>query len=442
MNRKILALAIPNIISNITVPLVGMVDMAIVGHLGVDSLIGAMAIGVAIFNFIYWNFAFLRMGTSGLVAQAYGARDFREVGSVFVRSVSVALAVALLLLIARYGVGHLAFRMMDGTPETMREAAEYFYVRLWAAPATLSLFAFQGWFIGMQNSRFPMYISIIVNLLNVAFGFWFVYGLHWGIAGVAWGTVVAQYGGLATASALWLVYYRRFIGYVDLRTSFNMRPMLRFFRVNRDIFLRTACIVVVYTFFTSASSGMGDVMLAVNALLMQLFTLFSYVMDGLAYAGEALSGRYIGARNREAFTDTVRHLFGWGAVIAVLFTLVYALGGNAFLGLLTDDKEVIAVADTYFYWALAVPAVGIAAFIWDGIFIGATATRGMLLSMAAAAVSFFILYYGLRPVLANHALWLAFLTYLLMRGVVQTGLSREVIRRAFPSKKEPAWREG
>ena len=288
MNRKILALAIPNIISNITVPLVGMVDMAIVGHLGVDSLIGAMAIGVAIFNFIYWNFAFLRMGTSGLVAQAYGARDFREVGSVFVRSVSVALAVALLLLIARYGVGHLAFRMMDGTPETMREAAEYFYVRLWAAPATLSLFAFQGWFIGMQNSRFPMYISIIVNLLNVAFGFWFVYGLHWGIAGVAWGTVVAQYGGLATASALWLVYYRRFIGYVDLRTSFNMRPMLRFFRVNRDIFLRTACIVVVYTFFTSASSGMGDVMLAVNALLMQLFTLFSYMMDGFAFAAESL----------------------------------------------------------------------------------------------------------------------------------------------------------
>ena len=437
MNREILRIALPNIVSNITVPLMGIVSTAIAGHWGADSAatIGALAIGVSLFNFIYWNFAFLRMGTSGLVAQAYGARDFREVGSVFVRSVSVALAVALLLLIARYGVGHLAFRMMDGTPETMREAAEYFYVRLWAAPATLSLFAFQGWVIGLQNSRFPMYISIIVNLLNVAFGFWFVYGLHWRIAGVAWGTVVAQYGGLATASALWLVYYRRFIGYVDLRTSFNMRPMLRFFRVNRDIFLRTACIVVVYTFFTSASSGMGDVMLAVNALLMQLFTLFSYVMDGFAYAGEALSGRYIGAHNREAFTDTVRHLFGWGAVMAVLFTLTYALGGNAFLGLLTDDKEVIAVADTYFYWALAVPAVGIAAFIWDGIFIGATATRGMLLSMTAAAVSFFVLYYGLHPVLANHALWLAFLTYLLMRGAVQTGLSRGVIKKAFPSEK-------
>ena len=168
MNRKILALAIPNIISNITVPLLGMVDMALVGHLGKDSLIGAMAIGVAIFNFIYWNLAFLRMGTSGLVAQAFGARNFREVGSVFVRSVSVALLAALLLLLFRQGVGNLAFRMMEGSTETMRAAAEYFYIRLWAAPATLSLFAFQGWFIGMQNSRFPMYISIVINLLNVA----------------------------------------------------------------------------------------------------------------------------------------------------------------------------------------------------------------------------------------------------------------------------------
>ena len=211
--------------------------------------------------------------------------------------------------------------------------------------------------------------------------------------------------------------------------------MLKFFQVNRDIFLRTLCLVVVTLFFTSAGASQGEIILAVNTLLMQLFTLFSYVMDGFAYAGEALSGRYIGAHNREAFTDTVRHLFGWGAVMAVLFTLTYALGGNAFLGLLTDDKEVIAVADTYFYWALAVPAVGIAAFIWDGIFIGATATRGMLLSMTAAAVSFFVLYYGLHPVLANHALWLAFLTYLLMRGAVQTGLSRGVIKKAFPSEK-------
>ena len=166
--------------------------------------------------------------------------------------------------------------------------------------------------------------------------------------------------------------------------------------------------------------------MAVNTLLMQLFTLFSYVMDGFAYAGEALSGRYIGARNRDAFRSTVRHLFAWGGVMAVLFTLTYAVGGNAFLGLLTNDKEVITAADTYFYWALAIPAAGIAAFIWDGIFIGATATREMLLSMAVAAISFFAVYYGFRPILGNHALWLAFLTYLFMRGVVQTGLSRRI----------------
>ena len=263
------------------------------------------------------------------------------------------------------------------------------------------------------------------------------------VEGVALGTLIAQYAGFLMGLALWVRNYGKLQRYWEIK-NYKLRikgkegtgiwekgAMLRFFQVNRDIFLRTLCLVTVTLFFTSAGASQGEIILAVNTLLMQLFTLFSYVMDGFAYAGEALSGRYIGARNREALTDTVRHLFGWGVAMAVLFTLVYALGGNAFLGLLTDDKEVIAVADTYFYWALAVPAVGIAAFIWDGIFIGATATRGMLLSMAAAAVSFFVLYYGLRPVLANHALWLAFLAYLLMRGAVQTGLSRGMIRKAF-----------
>ena len=209
------------------------------------------------------------------------------------------------------------------------------------------------------------------------------------------------------------------------------KEIIRFFQVNRDIFLRTLCLVAVTLFFTSAGASQGEIILAVNTLLMQLFTLFSYVMDGFAYAGEALSGRYIGARNRKAFTDTVRHLFIWGAGLTVLFTLVYASGGNAFLALLTDDRNVITAADTYFYWALAIPAAGIAAFIWDGIFIGATATRGMLLSMAASAVSFFAVYYGFHTVLGNHALWLAFLVYLSMRGAMQTLLSRKVMEKSF-----------
>lgn len=419
MNRKILALAIPNIISNITVPLLGMVDMALVGHLGNDSLIGAMAIGVAIFNFIYWNFAFLRMGTSGLVAQAFGARNFREVGSVFVRSVSVALLVAVLLLLFRHVIGKLAFRMMEGSTETMQAAAEYFYIRLWAAPATLSLFAFQGWFIGMQNSRFPMYISIMINVVNVIFGVWFVYGLHWGIAGVAWSTVVAQYSGLLTASLLWLIYYRRFIRQVSLRESFDLRPMVRFFRVNRDIFLRTACIVIVYTFFTSASSGMGDTILAINSLLMQLFTLFSYMMDGFAFAAESLIGRYVGARNAVMVQRSLRGLLAWSGGVALLYVVIYALFWEPLLGLFTSSPAILTGAADYILWVIAVPLIGFAPFLVDGALIGATATRVMRNSVFLSTVAFFVVYFALRGVVGNNALWLAFMVFLVLRGLLQ-----------------------
>ena len=396
-----------------------MVDMALVGHLGNDSLIGAMAIGVAIFNFIYWNFAFLRMGTSGLVAQAFGARNFREVGSVFVRSVSVALLVAVLLLLFRHGIGKLAFRMMEGSTETMQAAAEYFYIRLWAAPATLSLFAFQGWFIGMQNSRFPMYISIMINVVNVIFGVWFVYGLHWGIAGVAWSTVVAQYSGLLTASLLWLIYYRRFIRQVSLRESFDLRPMVRFFRVNRDIFLRTACIVIVYTFFTSASSGMGDTILAINSLLMQLFTLFSYMMDGFAFAAESLIGRYVGARNAVMVQRSLRGLLAWSGGVALLYVVIYALFWEPLLGLFTSSPAILTGAADYILWVIAVPLIGFAPFLVDGALIGATATRVMRNSVFLSTVAFFVVYFALRGVVGNNALWLPFMVFLVLRGLLQ-----------------------
>ena len=207
--------------------------------------------------------------------------------------------------------------------------------------------------------------------------------------------------------------------------------MQRFFGVNRDIFLRTLCLVTVTLFFTSAGAEQGEIILAVNTLLMQLFTLFSYVMDGFAYAGEALSGRYIGARNPNAFRHTVRRLFVWGAGMVILFTTAYALGGNNFLSLLTDEPEVIAASSDYFFWALAIPLAGVAAFVWDGVFIGATATRGMLVAMAVAALCFFGCYFGLRDTWGNHALWLAFLLYLAMRGAVQTGLARGITRKAF-----------
>ena len=230
---------------------------------------------------------------------------------------------------------------------------------------------------------------------------------------------------------LWLRHYGRLRKY-RLQGLWQREALMRFFLVNRDIFLRTLCLVAVTLFFTSAGAGQGEIILAVNTLLMQLFTLFSYIMDGFAFAGEALSGRYIGAQNLGAFRQAVKRLFAWGTGMALLFTTAYAAGGNAFLALLTDEPEVIEASGAYFYWALAIPLAGMAAFIWDGVFIGATATRGMLIAMSLAALSFFLLYYGLRHACDNHALWLAFVTYLAIRGLVQTGLAKGVERRSFP----------
>ena len=439
-DRQILQIALPSIVSNITVPLLGLIDVTIVGHLGSPAYIGAIAVGGMLFNIIYWIFGFLRMGTGGMTSQAFGKRDLTEVVCLLMRSVGIGLAVAFCLIALQIPIRQGAFLLIHPTDEVRILATLYFHICIWGAPAMLGLYGLTGWFIGMQNSRIPMYIAITQNIVNIIASLSLVYLCGMKVEGVALGTLIAQYAGLFMGLALWWKHYGKLKRFLKVgKNIWQKEAMYRFFQVNRDIFLRTLCLVAVTLFFTSAGASQGEIILAVNTLLMQLFTLFSYVMDGFAYAGEALSGRYIGARNREAFTDTVRHLFGWGVVMAVLFTLVYALGGNAFLGLLTDDKEVIAATDTYFYWALAVPAVGIAAFIWDGIFIGATATRGMLLSMATAAASFFVLYYGLHPVLANHALWLAFLTYLLMRGVMQTGLSRVVIRKAFSNEKKPIY---
>lgn len=430
-DRQILQIAVPSIVSNITVPMLGLIDIAIVGHLGAPAYIGAIAVGSMLFNIIYWIFGFLRMGTSGMTSQAFGKRDLPEVTHLLLRAFGIGLAAACCLIILQVPIRQAAFTLIHPTEEVKELATLYFHICIWGAPAMLGLYGLSGWYIGMQNSRVPMYIAITQNIVNIIASLSLVYLCGMKVEGVALGTLIAQYAGLFMGGILWHHQYGRLRKYIVWKDVLRKEAMGCFFRVNRDIFLRTICLIAVTLFFTSAGASQGEIILAVNTLLMQLFTLFSYVMDGFAYAGEALSGRYIGARNREAFMNTTRHLFVWGGIVAALFTGAYALGGNAFLGLLTDNEQVMTAADTYFYWALAIPAAGIAAFIWDGIFIGATATRAMLLSMAAAAISFFALYYGLRPVLANHALWLAFLTYLFMRGVVQTGLSRNVLKKAF-----------
>ena len=432
-DRQILRIALPSIVSNITVPLLGLVDVAIVGHLGSPAYIGAIAVGGLMFNIIYWLFAFLRMGTSGLTAQALGRRDLTEAVCLLLRSLLIAGAVALALLALQVPIRQTAFLLIRPTGEVARWAATYFHICIWGAPAMLGLYGLTGWYLGMQNSRIPMLVAITQNVVNIAASLSFVYFGGMKVEGVALGTLVAQWAGLLMGLVLWLASYGRLRKYVRQawRRVWQREALAHFFRVNRDIFLRTLCLVAVTLFFTSAGAAQGDVVLAVNTLLMQLFTLFSYVMDGFAYAGEALSGRHIGARNHAAFRLTVRRLFLWGAGMAAAFTLLYAVGGEAFLGLLTDEREVIAASQDYFYWAIAIPVAGVTAFTWDGIFIGATATRGMLASMAVAAACFFALYFGLRESLGNHALWLAFIAYLATRGIVLTCLSRTMVGKAF-----------
>ncbi|MCI1681189.1 MAG: MATE family efflux transporter [Bacteroides sp.] len=428
-NKRILRIAIPSIISNITVPLLGLIDVAIMGHLGAPAYIGAIAVGGMLFNIIYWIFGFLRMGTSGMTSQAYGKRDLSEVTRLLFRSVGIGMLIALCLIILQYPIRKLAFTFIQTTPEVEQLATLYFQICIWGAPAMLGLYGFSGWFIGMQNSRFPMYIAIIQNIINIVASLGLVYLLHLKVAGVALGTLTAQYAGFIMTIALWIKYYGGLRKYISRNGLFPKEAMLRFFRINRDIFLRTLCLVIVTLYFTSAGASQGEIVLAVNTLLMQLFTLFSFFMDGFAYAGEALSGKYIGANNRIALFRMIRLLFIWGILLSLCFTLLYLFGGKRLLSLLTNDESVIREAGKYFYWTLAIPFAGFSAFLWDGIFIGATATRQMLYSMLVASTSFFILYYAFRGILGNHALWLAFITYLLLRGIVQAGISRKILRQ-------------
>jgi len=427
INRQILHIAIPSIISNITVPLLGLVDVTIVGHLGSASYIGAIAVGGMLFNMIYWIFGFLRMGTGGLTAQAYGQHNTQEGTRILLRSLSVSLLLALVLLVLQYPIRLIAFMLIDASPEVQEPATRYFHICIWGAPATLGLYSFTGWFIGMQNSRYPMYIAITQNIVNIAASLFFVFVLHMKVEGVALGTLIAQYAGVIMAYLLCISHYHPFRQQVQRMQLLERNAMKRFFLVNRDIFLRTLCLVAVTVFFTSTGATYGDVVLAVNTLLMQLFTLFSYIMDGFAYAGEALSGKYTGSNDKIRLHQTVRNLFGWGSAMALLFTLTYLWGGQDFLQLLTNDTEVIAASGTYLLWTVAIPFCGFSAFILDGICIGTTSTRIMLKSMATASALFFGVYFLCSGSWGNHALWMAFLVYLAVRGLMQGYLLRNKI---------------
>ena len=416
IHREILALSIPAIIANITTPLLSLVDVAIVGNMGSAVYIAAIAIGGTIFNMLYWPFAFLRMGSSGMTAQAFGANDQKQCSLVLYRSLVVASIVGLSIIILQQLIANGAFHFMDITDDTLAYSQLYFNVCIWGAPAMLGSFALSGWLIGMQNSRATMWISIFINLLNISTSLILVYQFKMGIKGVAIGTLASQWGGFILG--LIIVKLKYSLTPQSISEILNRKGLKRFFSINIDIFLRTLCLVAVTLWFTRLGAQQSNVILAVNTLLMQLFILFSYFMDGFAYAGEALAGKYVGAKQPQLLKQSINALFKWGIGMAILFTMIYLFGGERFLSLLSTDIDVVKASTTYFPWAIAIPLCGFMAFTWDGIFIGATRTRAMLASMFIAMITFFVIIFILMPHYGNHALWLAFLCYLIIRGVV------------------------
>ena len=415
--KEILAIAVPAIISNITTPLLGLVDVAITGRIGAAVYIGAIAVGGTMFNMLYWLFGFLRMGSSGLTAQAYGAGDSRAQALVLWRALMIGAAVGLLLVLFSRPLGSTVLGFMDADDATAELAARYFAICIWGAPAVMCSYALAGWFLGMQDSRAPMWMAIITNVVNIAVSGTLVFGFHMKIEGVATGTMSAQWAGVIAGAIMVCARYRPRRS--RWREIFDRGRLLAFFRINADIFLRTCCLVAVTVWFTHAGALQGADILAANALLLQLFMLFSYFMDGFAYAGEALAGKYAGRSDSRMLASVVRELLLTGLVWAVIFSAAYTLGGEWFLRVLADVPAVVDTAHTYLPWAAAIPLCGFLAFIWDGIYIGITATRSMLVAMAVALVVFFILYFTLRGTFGNHALWLAFDVYLMARGIVE-----------------------
>ncbi len=404
INRDILKLAVPSILANITVPLVGMVDIAVAGHLdaGAATMIGGIAIGTMLFDLLYWNFGFLRVGTGGLAAQAFGRGDMKECTRIFTRAVGISLACAFALIAVQWIFVKAAFLVVDCSPEVRALASQYFFIRIWAAPATLSLMAFKGWFIGMQDTVSPMVTDLTVNGMNILASIVLAMGIGgWegmGFSGISLGTVVAQYSGLLAAVLIMAFRYRRKVIPVleryEYKDVFRGAETRRFFVMNRDLFIRSLCFIAIYIGFTVISARYGDVLLAVSSIMMKILMIFSYFTDGFAYAGEAMTGKYIGAQNKSMLRLTVRWTFIWSMAIAAVFMGIYHFGGVSLLKLMTSDAEVVAAAGEYLPWLLLMPPIGCAAFTWDGVYIGATASKAIRNSMLWAVAGFALVWFA------------------------------------------------
>ena len=445
LNREILKLAIPSILANITVPLVGIADIAVAGHLSGSAaiFIGGISIGSLLFDMLYWNFSFLRIGTGGMTAQAYGRDDMSAAAATLIRSVFVSMLIAISCILIQWAFVDFVFLFVKCSPDVRALAETYFHIRIWAAPATLTLMALKGWFIGMQNSVIPMATDLIVNGMNIAGSIILAMGLPaWGFSGIGFpgisvGTVAAQYSGLLFAVSILMLRYRKkvFAGFSlkDARESFTGHEMKRFFNLNADLFIRSLAIMGIYAGITVISARYGDMMLAVSSILVQLMMIFSYFTDGFAYAGEALTGKFIGRRDKPAVRQTVRSVFAWSMGVAAVFMVLYAFFARPMLYVLTSDTEVVTASMEFIPWLIPMPIIGCAAFTWDGIYVGATASKPIRNSTLWAVLGFFIVwfagYFILRPSphIAVHILMAGFLVHLLIRMLYETVLYRRSI---------------
>ncbi len=435
LNKQILSLAIPNTISNLSVPMLSAVDTALMGRLENEQYLGAIAIGGIIFSFVYWGFGFLRMGVTGLTAQAYGAKDAKESTLILKRAAIVGLLIGLLLIVVQPLIAALSFYLMDAGAEVEQLARSYFHIRIYAAPATLTLHVFHGWFLGMQNAKYPMFLAIVVNLLNLVLNLIFVKVLMMTSDGVALGTVIAQYFGLLCTVGLFLRKYRHLWDGWHLKGVLNLPALKRFFRISGDIFIRTLSVLFCHAFFTSKAAALSDTALAINTILLQFIHILAYGIDGFAFAVESLVGRYKGAREITNLKRSVRYSFWWVLLLSAGFSLVFGLLGTKLLYFFTNKTDLLIGARPYLIWIAIAPPINSVAYIWDGVFIGATASTPMRNSMLASTVVFLFAYVLLKG-LGNHGLWLALTLFSIARGATLTALApKHIFSLNAPQKR-------
>ncbi|MCQ2346183.1 MAG: MATE family efflux transporter [Paludibacteraceae bacterium] len=432
MHKQVLKLALPSILANITIPLVGLVDTAIVGHVADAVDIGGIAIGTMLFDLLYWNFGFLRVGTSGMTAQAFGRNDKDECSKLLIQALTIALAATVLIWAIQWIFVTAVLACVPCSPEVADFAKRYFFVRIWAAPATLSLMAFKGWFIGMQDTISPMVIDIVVNVVNMVVSYVLAIYTPLGAVGVAHGTVIAQTTGLLVAVGILVGKYRKTIACSQIPDVVkDIAGMKRLLVLNGNLFVRSFCFMVVYVGFTALAAVYGDVELAISSILMKLFMLFSYFVDGFAYAGEALVGRYIGERQSSKVKTAVKVLFVWSLGVGALFTLIYWLSGNQFIRLMTDNTDVLSSCGKYMGWLIGMPLISTLAFMWDGVYVGATAGNEIRNAMIWAAIAFVVCYLLLHNRWGMQALYLAYFAHLGARVVYLQIKWRNLYDRTF-----------